>query len=129
MKKLVFIIFTFLLFSCNDDSTNASNESIIGTWQKIGTDGEEIFFFIEFNELNEYFVYFEGVVPDEPLVGNYTLDGNEIKMNDNNCEGEGVYKLDFSGNQVEFILIYEKCGRKDLMTGTFKSSNVPKPFK
>lgn len=127
MKKVIFILFTVLLFSCSDDSTNPSEDTIVGTWLKEGIiDEEEYAFYIVFNESNEYFVYSEdGIGEGASEAGTYTLNENEITMTDSGCEGDGIYSLEFSDNQVVFTPIEDDCNRINYMTGTFKSSSLP----
>jgi len=127
MKKIFFILFTVLLFSCSDDSTNPSEDSIVGTWLKEGIiDEEEYAFYIVFNETNEYYVYSkDGVGEGASEAGTYILDGNDITMTDSGCEGDGIYSLNYSDNQVIFTPIDDDCDRRNYMTGVFKSSSLP----
>jgi hypothetical protein len=107
MRNFILLLFALLLVSCNEDSTSPSNDSIIGAWYKefddvfenFGNSTEEtVVFIINFNSDEEYYVY--------------TQEGNNIE---------------FSGDEVEFILVDDECDRSESMTGRFKAYNNSLP--
>lgn len=138
MRNFILLLFAVLLVSCNEDSTSPSNDSIIGAWYKefddvfetVGNSTEEtVVFIINFNSDEEYYVYTqEGNNIELQLTGEYSVQNNRITMMDENCDDvEGVYNLEFSGDEVEFILVDDECDRSESMTGRFKAYNNSLP--
>lgn len=122
MKKVYFIIFILLMFSCSDDSTNPSEDQIVGKWEKeVNIENDNAIMIIDFKDNGDYFVYRidEGDL-DLAQTGTYTIENDNIKMTDDGCdEIIGEYRLEFSDNQIKFITINDECERAIYVRGTY----------
>ena len=138
MKKLIniftLIFFLAILFGCKEDSTSPSNDSIVGAWYReiddifepVGSEIEEVgYIIINFTSDEEYYVYTQvGSNIELQLVGEYSVVNDRITMLDDNCDDvEGIYELEFSGDEVEFILVDDECNRSETIPGKFKAYN------